>query len=61
MSVKLHLYRPGTVAPYCGIRSQEGLEHPKGTEDKAKFWRIAKNPEATFQACGRCQRMTMKP
>lgn len=57
---KLHLFHPGTVAPRCGTRAPDGHDLPKGTEDLAKFQRIAGNPEATFSACGRCVSIGLK-
>ncbi|KPB36947.1 hypothetical protein PsaNZ64_00405 [Pseudomonas syringae pv. actinidiae] len=50
---KVHLMRPGTTSLYCGMSPRAGHEL-RSTEDKEKFVRISKNPEAIFPACMRC-------
>lgn len=50
---KVHLVRPGTTSPYCGTSPRAGYDL-LSTDDKEKFVRICKNPEATFPACIRC-------
>lgn len=50
---KVHLVCPVTTSPYCGMRPRAGHDL-RSTDDKEKFVRISKNPEATFPACMRC-------
>jgi hypothetical protein len=56
MDKRIHLFKPGTVAPYCGHPQPEygGFLELIGTCDKAKFDRISANPDASVAACKRC-------